>query len=103
MEQALNKLIDQIVEDYRKYFGDAEENLKLFRNEIEISKGKKYARITQRGSAWGFVVLDDSDKKFKKGDILMAAGWKTPARNQARGNIFEEYSIGWAGPNYLRG
>ena len=31
----------------------------------------------------GFVVITDTDKKFKKGDILMAAGYNKPARNAA--------------------
>ena len=31
----------------------------------------------------------------------MAAGYNAPARNKSRGNIFEDYSIQWTGPNYL--
>jgi hypothetical protein len=32
------------------------------------------------------VVIGD-DKKFKIGDILKSASWKTPARNFERGNV----------------
>ena len=49
----------------------------------------------------GFVVVEP-DEKFFEGDILMAAGWSKPARNQARGNVFSGYDIEWTGPKYLR-
>ena len=42
---------------------------------------------------------------FKEGDILKAAGWKTPALNAPRGNLFEGYQIFGMrkyGPDYLR-
>ena len=32
----------------------------------------------------------------------MSAGWKTPALNKSRGNIFsDDYNVQWTGPNYL--
>ena len=66
--------------------------------------GKKYIRIVNgSGGVWGFIVNTADDKKFNLGDILMAAGWKTPARNSSRGNIIDGgYSISWTGPGYLR-
>jgi len=39
---------------------------------------------------------------FRYGDILKAASWATPARNGARGNVFEEYTVRWTGPLYFR-
>ena len=62
--------------------------------------GKKYIKITKENgtSVWGFVVACDDDKKFAKGTILKAAGWKTPARNFSRGNILEGgYTVRWTG------
>ena len=46
--------------------------------------------------------MKNDDAKFKKGDILKAASFNSPARNQARGNIFEKYSVAWTGPHYLK-
>jgi hypothetical protein len=49
----------------------------------------------------GFVVNTDNDKKFKKGDILKAAGYAAPARNFPRGNILEGgYTVRWTGAMY---
>ena len=31
-------------------------------------------------SVWGFIVASENDKKFKVGDILMAAGWKRSSK-----------------------
>jgi hypothetical protein len=72
-------------------------------------KGGKYARITHQSrkfgqpSAWGFIAMDDNPSKgFKKGDLLKAAGFNTPAKH-ARGNIlngdakYDKYS-----PTYLK-
>ena len=50
----------------------------------------------------GFIVNTDNDKKFKRGDILKAAGFNTPARNAARGNILsDDYTVQWTGPALL--
>ena len=69
---------------------------------------KKYIKIITgkhggNRSVWGFIVNTDEDKKFKKGDLLKAAGWAAPARNSARGNILKGgYVINWTGPLYLK-
>ena len=64
-------------------------------------EGKKYIKIIRDRGVWGFVVKEDGPK-FKKGDILKAAGYNAPATNAARGNIFEEFSVAWTGPHYLK-
>lgn len=72
-----------------------------------IKTGYKYVKIMNGGNGgqvtvWGFVVNNDNDKKFKKGDILKPAGWATPARNGARGNVLDgDYPVNWTGPLYL--
>ena len=73
-----------------------------FFNSLKYSVGQKYIKVIKDRSVWGFVVNTTEDKKFRYGDILKAAGYSTPARNSARGNVFEDYDVRWTGPNYLR-
>jgi hypothetical protein len=73
-----------------------------FNKSLSYTDGKKYIKIIRENSVWGFIVKD-SDNKFKRGDILKAAGWATPAKNKARGNIIDQdFSwVRWTGPEYL--
>ena len=74
-----------------------------FNEGLEYSVGQKYIKVISNRSVWGFIVNTDNDKKFKRGDILKAAGWNAPARNAARGNILDgNYSVCWTGPHYLK-
>ena len=71
-----------------------------FKNGISYECGSKYIKVTRsdnQTSVHSFIVNIYDDKKFKYGDILKAASWKSPARNFARGNIFEEYKVKWTG------
>jgi hypothetical protein len=74
-----------------------------FNKNLTYKTGSKYIKVfSEGGSVWGFVVNTENDKKFKKGDILKAAGYAAPARNAARGNIVDGgYTINWTGPLYL--
>ena len=68
--------------------------------------GRKYARVVKVDQLNGsrsvhtFVNLDN-------GDILKSGGWKAPAPNGVRGNIFDtdvgESVVNEHGANYLRG
>ena len=79
------------------------EMIEEFNESLSYAVGSKYIKITKGGSVWGFVVKNEGDKKFKKGDILKAASWATPARNASRGNVIDGgYAISWTGPNYMR-
>ena len=75
-----------------------------FNEKLTYKTGSKYIKVfTEGGSVWGFVVNTDKDKKFRKGDILKAAGYAAPARNGARGNIVDGgYTIRWTGPLYFK-
>ena len=69
---------------------------------LRIEEGRKYIKIIKQGSVWGFIQKEDDAKGFRKGDILLAAGYNAPARNKARGNILDGgYKIRWTGPYYL--
>lgn len=112
-EAKVEALIENIKKDYYQWTagrtgGLSDINKKMiaeFNAGIKYKINKKYCRIyTTKGQGecvWGFVVATDDDKKFKKGDILKAAGFNAAERNAARGNIYEDYSINWTGPHYL--
>ena len=69
---------------------------------FRVETGKKYIRVVRENGVFCFIVREDSGK-FKKGDILKAAGYRAPARNSARGNVLEGgYNIQWTGPLYLK-
>jgi hypothetical protein len=90
--------------DYTKFMPKNHKMCEEFADGWEIKYGSKYIKILQKsgGSAWGFVVNTDDDKKFKRGDLLKCAGYNAPARNGARGNVLEGgFNINWTGPLYL--
>jgi len=113
MQKQIEQLLDAIKQDYVDWTDRAEktrgESSKYFQetianwdDNVEVKEGKKYVKIIRDGSVWGFVVNVDNDAKFRKGDILMAAGYNAPARNKSRGNILDgNYRIQWTGPAYL--
>jgi len=112
MVEALSYMETAMIEDYNHFMTrDDEVTAKMrleFATGIEMTYGSKYIKIVTgkhggNTSVWGFVVNTDKDKKFKKGDLLKAAGWAAPARNAARGNILDGgYPINWTGPLYLK-
>lgn len=83
-----NKPRDGKISDYQL------QSMADFKEYMDVDVGKKYIRIVidhNRPGArvWGFVVNTHDDPKFKYGDVLKAAGWKTPAKNKARGSVFD--------------
>ena len=113
MQEQINTLLENIKSEYidfKQRHGSkdtvtGQKMIKDFDEGLGYKIGKKYIKITKEnnGCVWGFVVNTDDDKKFRKGDILKAAGWNAPARNKARGNVVDgNYNICWTGPNYLR-
>ena len=112
MENQINKLLENIKEDYinwsthngkKEISSYTQGVLDNFDNNVQVKHGKKYIKIVGGISSgvWGFIVATDDHPKFKKGDILKAAGYNNPATNAARGNVFEDYTIRWTGPLYL--
>ena len=78
-----------------------------------VQKGRKYWKIVstatgdssyQGSTVWGFIIV--ANEKFIFGDVLKAAGWRTPALNKPRGNLFDGYDVTANrmriyGPDYL--
>jgi hypothetical protein len=117
MNIEMNSLMENIKVDYLNWTTDCacakgrntlsdinKEMIARFNENLTYKTGSKYIKVfTEGGSVWGFVVNTDKDKKFRKGDILKAAGYNAPARNSARGNIIDGgYTIRWTGPLYLK-
>jgi len=115
MSRALIKMAGVMKQDYQRFWeagskGEplseyAQAQLEGFMESIEFTSGPKYIKVIRddnQRTVWGFIVNTDTDKKFKRGDILKPAGWAAPARNKARGNVFEDLSwVQWTGPAYL--
>lgn len=106
MNVAVEKLLEVIKNDYLGWGGEMTPTREKMYNEfcanIEVLEGRKYIKIITNRSVWGFIVNVDNDKKFRKGDILKPASYDAPARNAARGNVFDDkYVVRWTGPLYL--
>lgn len=108
MKTEMNTLLETIKSDYAHWGNEdltdvRKRMIEEFNHGLRVEEGSKYLKIITGNFVWGFVVKKDNDKKFRKGDILKAASWKTPARNAARGNILDGgYTIRWTGPLYLK-
>ena len=82
--------------------GYSKEQVDNWDNKTKVSEGKKYIKIVQGNGVFAFVMKEDSGR-FKKGDVLKAAGYNKPALNSARGNVLTgNYAIQWTGPLYLK-
>jgi hypothetical protein len=72
---------------------------------LEVSIGNRYIKLIKDNSVWGFISRYDGIIKgctVRKGDLLMAAGWNTPAKH-SRGNIMDGTAkYGPYGPVYLK-
>ena len=110
-EQELSQLCDKLVADL------TEEHLRQYPTLTEYSYfykvSRKYIKVIMNSgnqqSVWGFINKSEWTKSsgitFKCGDVLMSAGWNTPALNAPRGNLFDGYQITGMriyGPDYLR-
>jgi len=112
MNEAIQNLVERMIEDYNQWTYRAAKGelteinkrmMKDYADKVEVKAGRKYIKIIQNNAVWGFIVATEDDKQFNYGDILMAAGYNAPARNKARGNVFEleNLRVQWTGANYL--
>jgi hypothetical protein len=82
------------------YWGENKKHLKL-----KVTVGSKFIKLVTDGSVWGFIARNDGELggvPYKRGDLLKAATFRTPAKH-SRGNIIDG-TDSWDvyGPNYLR-
>ena len=105
----VEKMKDAMIKSYKEFMPPEKSEItaKMYEEFVETliaKKGNKYVKISAGGSTNAFVGATDKDKKYKLGDILMAAGYSAPARNKARGNVIKGgYPVRWTGPLYLVG
>ena len=105
IDDGIKNMLDAAAYDY-KSMGSTYRTSEEFREKFMINVGKKYIKIGRKsdhnnkmGQVWAFVVNTDDDKKFKRGDVLKAAGFNAPARNAPRGNVLDGgFNIRWTGP-----
>ena len=102
MSDKMDVLLDHMRENYVKWSRSGPDGSTDIKTEMEedyadglvYEYGSKYIKVISgkrnQNSVCLFVVNTDRDKKFRFGDILKPAGWAAPARNFARGNVFEE-------------
>ena len=102
IEGAKNDYIKMSTSGGKELTGYSKEQVENWNNNTKVSFGKKFIKIVHGHGVFAFVMKEDSGK-FKKGDILKAAGFNAPALNSARGNVLTgNYPIQWTGPLYLR-
>lgn len=95
----IDKVNSEITTYYQQQLSNSEPKL------VTASIGTKFIKLEQNGSVWGFISRFDGFHKgvpVRKGDLLKAADWRTPAKH-SRGNIIngtEQYGV--YGPTYLK-
>lgn len=111
MNREIQQYLDYIIADYQNWQNICngksndevsqrirKEMFEDFKNGIEVEEGRKYIKVIQSRSVHSFIVKEDGGK-FRRGDILKAASWASPAKNFARGNVLEQRygSVTWPG------
>ena len=100
-DDAMDNLFVKIQENFDSRNGGYDKKL-----DLSLAPGRKFIKVVEGSRVWGFIAKVDGVHKgvpMLKGDILMAAGWRAPAKHP-RGSIFDKEmhkSFSWTGPNYL--
>ena len=107
----LTKAVNKLCEDLTTTSQEAYPTLAKYNN-YTAEAGRKFIKIIKQDnfngdmseSVWGFINIGEFTKErkmancvksvtFKEGDVLMANGWRAPALNTPRGNLFDGYVI----------
>jgi|TARA_R110001632_G_scaffold7707_1_gene30726 hypothetical protein len=104
MKREVEVLKENIKKNYAAWMS-SDEMIERFNTGVKTTEGKKWIKVIQGSSVWGFIAKENGTHKgipHKKGDTFKAAGWAAPAK-WARGNIFDTNTnwFSWTGPNYL--
>ena len=78
--EAMDNLLTGIKKDYAKWT-DWAEGIERFNKNLNIKSGRKYTKIMNGNSVWGFVANGDGILKgipYFKGDVFKAATWTGP-------------------------
>ena len=101
MQGAKDDYIKMSTSGGKELTGYSKEQVDNWDSKTKVTFGKKYIKIVQDTGVFAFVMKEDSGR-FKKGDILKAAGYNKPTLNSARGNVLSgNYYIQWTGPLYM--
>ncbi|SVA54240.1 uncharacterized protein METZ01_LOCUS107094 [marine metagenome] len=114
----LNVLVGNLCEDLTNELCMAYKHCKDNGAHYAPTYGKKYIKIVSYDNAdksgasvWGFININEFKKglagiTFLEGDVLKASGWRAPALNRPRGNLFDGFYVDRRkifGPGYISG
>jgi hypothetical protein len=114
-EKNLKQAVKQLLVDIKTATDEAHPRLAEF-SSYTAEKGRKFVKIIEQDTfnvksggtpsqrVWGFININEFTKErkmthciklvtFRRGDVLMANGWKAPALNSPRGNLLDGYTI----------
>ena len=98
----VNSFINEVNQKIKEYYGTNLPNLPL--QELQVSVGSKFIKLVHKNCVWGFISRYDGVYKgvpIKKGDLLKAASWASPAKH-SRGSIVDGTAkYGVYGPTYM--
>ena len=100
----IDNLLIGIKKDYANWT-TSKEGIDSFNKGLDIKMGRKFTKIMNGTSVWGFVANGDGVLKgvpYFVGDVFKAASWRAPAK-LVRGTIFSSDTnwFRWTGPNYM--
>ena len=103
-DSSVSKLLENIKVDYSKFMSN-EGMVESFNKGVHIKPGRKFDKVMNGTSAWGFIAKTNGVLKgipYFVGDVFKAATWRAPAKH-VRGTIFSSETnwFRWTGPNYM--